>query len=78
MRIVQLLSGFDVALTNEEQSFLQKHSSTVRINSLDEHNQIVAHNLVKKGVFTISKDSETLINQSNESTAPSTAIKKVY
>jgi len=76
MRIAQLLSGFDVALTNEEQSFLQKHSNTVRIRSLDEHGQILAHNLIKKGVYTISKDSETLINQSNESTA-STTSKKV-
>jgi hypothetical protein len=76
MRIAQLLSGFDVALTNEEQSFMQKHSNTVRINSLDEHGQILAHNLIKKGVYTISKDSRTLINQSNESTA-STTSKKV-
>ena len=77
MRIAQLLTGFNVALTNEEQSFVQKHSNNVRINSLDEHSQILAHNLVKKGVYTISKDSETLINQSNESTASSTTVKKV-
>jgi hypothetical protein len=75
MRIAQLLSGFDIALTNEEQSFVQKHSSNVRINSLDEHGKILAHNLIKKGVYTISKDSETLINQSNEHTASTTAKK---
>lgn len=77
MRIAQLLSGFDIALTNEEQSFVHKHSGNVRINSLDEHGKILAHNLIKKGVYTISKDSETLINQSNESKTSSTPVKKV-
>ena len=69
MRIHQLLSGPSIVLTNEENSFVRKHHSEVRLTSLDEHDQWLAQCLVRKGVYQISKDNITLINNLNEKSA---------
>ena len=66
MRIHQLLSGIGVTLSNEEHKFLENHEHTVRITSLDDHDQWVAQNLVRKGVFSLSNDSTTLIKNLHE------------
>lgn len=60
MRIHQLL-GHGVILTNEENEFVNIHPSKIEIQSLVERSRIVAHNLVRKGVYQISKDSTYLI-----------------
>jgi hypothetical protein len=61
MRLVQLLSGLGLAITNEEQQFINRHENTVRLTALDDHGQWIAQNLVRKGVYSISKDNRTLI-----------------
>lgn len=66
MKIAQLLSGVGIVLTNEERRFVDKHDSHVSIRSLDEHEQWLAQNLVRKGIYTISKDSNTLIKKLDE------------
>lgn len=66
MKIHQLLSGIGIAITNEEQQFVSKHKFGVRLAQLDEHDQWIAQNLVRKGVYSISNDSNTLINNLNE------------
>jgi hypothetical protein len=66
MKIRQLLSGMDIVLTNQEQSFVEKHSDKISMTGLDEHNQWLAQNLVRKGVYTISKDTHTLIRKIHE------------
>ncbi len=63
MKIIQLLSGLDTVLSNEEQSFFKTHDQ-VRISSLDERNQWLAQNLVRRGLYTISKDNNTLTKTS--------------
>lgn len=68
MKIGQLLSGMHIVLTNEEQSFLRKHKDSISITSLDEHDQWLAQNLVRKGLYSISKDNTTLIKQLDETT----------
>lgn len=65
MKIHQLLSGITVPVTNEEQQFMNQHSR-VRITSLSEHDQRVAHSLVRKGLYSIGPDDCTLIKQVNE------------
>lgn len=59
MKIVQLLSGYSTPLSNEEQNFCETYHN-VKITSLDEHQNWVAQNLVRKGVYSISKDNDTL------------------
>lgn len=66
MKIVQLLSGFSTTITNEEKTFISKHPNEIKISALDEHDQWLAQNLVRKGIYHISKDDLTLINQTNE------------
>lgn len=66
MKIEQLLSGIKIVLTNQEQQFVESHSSHVNISSLSEHDQWLAQNLVRKGVYSISNDSRTLIKKINE------------
>jgi hypothetical protein len=66
MKIYQLLSGIDTHLTNEENRFVEHHPGNIKINSLDDHDQWLAQSLVRKGIYTISKDSNILIPNLNE------------
>jgi uncharacterized protein YifE (UPF0438 family) len=61
MKIHQLLSGIRIPVTNEEQQFINKHDTRIKLTSLDEHDQWTAQNLVRKGVYTMSQDSSMLI-----------------
>ena len=66
MKIAHLLSGLGIAITNEERAFIDRHKDQVSITSLDEHDQWLAQNLVRKGIYTISKDSRTIIKKLDE------------
>jgi hypothetical protein len=66
MKIHQLLSGFDIAVTNAEQQFMERYDNNVKLASLDEHDQWLAQTLVRKGIYKISKDSTTLLKNLNE------------
>jgi hypothetical protein len=66
MKIYQLLSNnLAVVVTNEEQQFMLRHDNNIRLNSLDEHDELLAQNLVRKGVYSISNDSSTLIRETH-------------
>jgi hypothetical protein len=66
MKIKQLLSGIRMPITNEEHRFIKNHENNIRLSSLDEHDQWLAQNLVRKGVYSISKDSNTLVSKLDE------------
>lgn len=66
MKIRQLLDGFDIPLSNAEQQFVETHKSRVFLKSLSEQELWVAQNLVRKGIYSISKDNQTLINKLDE------------
>jgi len=66
MKITQLLSGIGIAVTNQEQQFIDNHKNNISITSLSEHDQWLAQNLVRKGIYSISNDSRTLIKKINE------------
>lgn len=59
MKLYELISGMKVILTNEEKSFIDKYP-TARISSLDEHDLWLAQNLVRKGLYSVGKDNNTL------------------
>lgn len=67
MKIVHLLSGLDIALTNQERKFVESHKDSITIENLSEQDQWLAQNLVRKGIYSISKDSQHLIKKVNES-----------
>jgi uncharacterized protein YifE (UPF0438 family) len=66
MKIHQLLSGINTPVTNEEQQFIENHQQTIKLASLNEKDSWIAQSLVRKGVYTISKDSNTLIPNLND------------
>lgn len=61
MKIVQLLSGISLPLTNEESQFVEKHKHRVVLTSLKEHDLWLAQNLVRKGIYSVTDDHNTLI-----------------
>jgi hypothetical protein len=66
MKIHQLLGGLSVVVTNEEQRFIERHRDQVKLTSLDDHDQWLAQNMVRKGLYSISNDSTTLIKNLHE------------
>jgi hypothetical protein len=66
MKIHQLLSGVRTHVSNEEQHFIEHHQGNIKISSLDEHDEWLAQSLVRKGIYKISKDNNTLIPNLNE------------
>jgi hypothetical protein len=70
MRIHHILGGVSILITNEERQFISKNNDEeITIESLDDHEQWVAQNLVRKGVYTLSKDKKyiTRINNARHS-----------
>lgn len=65
MKIAHLLSGIDVVLSNQEKKFVEKYNQ-VKISSLSEHDQWLAQNLVRKGIYNVGKDNQTLIKRIDE------------
>lgn len=66
MKIHHLLNDLLIPLTNEENQFVTSHPSKIKLESLDDHNRWVAQNLVRKGIYSISKDSKILIKNLND------------
>jgi hypothetical protein len=66
MKIMDLLSGISLALTNEEHQFINTHGHQVPVMSLSERDSVLAHTLVKKGAYNWSSDRKFLINPRNE------------
>ena len=54
MRILELLSGIDVPITNEESDLLNKFTDVLEINKkeLNEREQYIANKLVERDVLT--------------------------
>jgi len=66
MKIVQLVNGLRIPLSNQEKTFVETHKSTIKLSQLDEHDLWMAQNLVRKGIYSISKDDQNLIKKINE------------
>jgi len=61
MKIYQLLQDMTVPLNNEEHHFVESHGAKVKLTSLDERQLWVAQNLVRKGVYDITRDNNHII-----------------
>ena len=66
MKIHQILGQPSIILTNEEKDFVKNHSHEISITSLYDRDEVIARNLVRKGVYEISKDSRNMILKINE------------
>lgn len=61
MKIHQLLDAPGIILTNEEKDFIKSHHKEISLHSLYDREQVLARNLVRKGVYEISKDNKNII-----------------
>lgn len=65
MKIYQLFNSPDLILTNEENDFVTRHRQEISIRSLYDRDQILARNLVRKGIYELSTDNQSLILKKN-------------
>ena len=61
MRIHQLLDSPSIIVTNEERTFIDQHGDDIAVLLLDDHKKWVAQNLIRKGVYELSKDGRYLL-----------------
>lgn len=60
MKIKELLTGIQVAVTNEESTVLDRFDESVEVlkSDLDDREQLLANNLVKKDVLSRRRNDE--------------------
>jgi len=56
---------FKIIVNKEERDFIERHGNEVFLHSLNEHENWVIQNLVRKGVYDISKNNKSLIKVKN-------------
>lgn len=61
MKIHQILGAPSILITNEEKDFIQNHNNEIPLKSLHDREEVLARNLVRKGVYEISNDNQNLI-----------------
>jgi hypothetical protein len=61
MRIHQILGEPSVIITNEERNFIFRNSPKISISKLIDRDEVIARNLVRKGVYEVSEDSESIV-----------------
>jgi hypothetical protein len=67
MKISELTSGVNIALTNEEADLLKKIDSNILRKDLSDREQVIANNLVIKGLLTRKKiDGKTTFQKLTE------------
>ena len=66
MRVYELLDSPKLVISNEEHHFAEHHPSHIELSALTERDLVIAQNLVRKGLYSISKDSTTIIRQGHE------------
>ena len=51
MKINELISNFEIFITNEERTLLNKLSSPVRLSHLSDREQCLAENMIRKSLL---------------------------
>lgn len=70
MKIHQLIGAPSIMITNEENEFIKQHHHNFPIRSLHGREEVLARNLVRKGVYEISNDSEHIVLRKDANTKP--------
>lgn len=68
MRYHQIIGAPMIILTNEEKQFIRRHHEQIPLYNLFDREQVLARNLVRKGVYDISNDNSHLILKSGTKT----------
>jgi hypothetical protein len=67
MKIHHIVGAPSIILTNEERDFIKNHHKEIPIKSLYDREEVLARNLVRKGVYEISNDSTLIVLKTNDS-----------
>jgi len=51
MKINQLLNGFEIYTTNEEQAMLDKLTHPIKMSALTEREHVIAENMIRKSLL---------------------------
>jgi hypothetical protein len=71
MKINELIYGFEIQKTNEEQALIRKLGVEVPYNSLTEREQVIFTNLERKDLVNrVNKDGTTLVKRNEHSHTP--------
>jgi hypothetical protein len=60
MKMHEILPKLNIITTSEESAFLEKHGNRISIDSLNERDTVLAHNLARKGIYKYAKDRSEL------------------
>jgi hypothetical protein len=65
MKINELISNFEIWTTNEEAIMLTRLAKPVALNSMNEHEQVIINNMIRKSLVTKigHKDPMVVINE---------------
>lgn len=67
MRMYQILDKTpQIPLSNEEHRFVEGHHNIIHLDQLEERDLVIAQNLVRKGLYSISNDNERIIKRGHE------------
>jgi len=68
MKINELISSFEIWITNEEIEILKKLKTPVKISSLTEHEQVRVQAMIRKSLITKigHKDPTVVANEENK------------
>jgi hypothetical protein len=61
MRLHQILGAPSIILTNEEREFIFRHNPRITISKLLDRDEVLARNLVRKGVYDVSDSNEEIV-----------------
>ena len=70
MKIHQIVGAPPIILTNEEKDFVDSHHREIPIRSLYDRDEVLARNLVRKGVYEISNDTLVLKKDADKRKTP--------
>lgn len=70
MKIHHIVDRPPIALTNEEHQFVDRHPTEIALKGLYDRDLIIAQTLVRKGIYEISTDKQTLLLQHDDQKSP--------
>jgi len=65
MKVTELVGRIGISLTNEEKNFVKSLGDSVKLSNLDDRQIWVAQNLVRKGIYEISNDTDKIVKVKN-------------
>jgi hypothetical protein len=66
MKLNELITSFEIFVTNEERSLLESITRPIPLSSFDERDQVIINNLIRKSVISKLLHNGTVMVMPNE------------